>query len=354
MNDFGSWSVLTTNFLIILYIAMCGALFPAILHLAGAKRWRAQIGFLCGTCTALFPIAGILLAILLFNGEMTFPWLKALHAGGGHGSEQGGIHLNGWHNYTFLVAREVIGFILIAALSITLIRRQYLAEANPDKYPLSRFNSMVVLMPFAFIIYSTMIAWDFEMTLQPGWHSASYGAYQFQSAFHGFLGFFVIMLYFLDRSNRLTRHFEHHIFNHMAQLILAMSIMWVYFYFTQYLVMWYGRLPNDMERYWRMIDEGYMFLGVVFLLLKFVIPFVLFLFKTCRHNHTIIMLVGFGVILGTWIERYVWISGSVASEHYHIPLSSTIDIAVTVAIIGISWLAVGWALMNWWLVRQQP
>ena len=349
MDDFGSWSILTTNFLIILYIAMSGAMFPAILHLCGAHRWRAQIGFISGTCTALFPVAGILLAILLINGEMTFPWLKEARAVAQGGE---GAHLSGWYNYTFLVAREVIGFLVMATLSICLIRRQYMAEADPDKFPLSRFNALVILMPFAYILYGTMVAWDFEMTLQPGWHSASYGAYQFQSAFHGFLGFFIVLLYVLDRSGRLTRHFDPQVFNHMAQFLLAMSLMWVYLYYTQYLVMWYGRLPTDMERYTRMMDEGYMFIGMVFLVLKFVIPFTLFLFKSNRHNPTIIMLIGFGVILGTWIERFVWISGSVESELYHIPLSSTFDIAITVLAMGLSWLAIGWALMNWWLVRH--
>jgi len=345
MNDFGSWSVLTTNFLIVLYLALGGAIFPVILHLAGAFRWRRQVGFLAGTCTALFPIAFVLLIILLVNGEMTFPWLKYAHETGGH--------LGGWHNYKFLVAREIIGFLIVAGLSVAAIRCQYLAEAHPDRHRPGRFNTLAVLMPFAYVIYGTMVAWDFEMTLQPGWHSASYGAYQFQSAFHGFLGFFAMMLYFLDRSDRLTRPFEPKIFNYMAQFILAMSIMWVYFYYTQYLVMWYGRLPTDMERYWRMIEEGYLLIGVVFLFLKFIIPFCVFLFKRNRHTPFIVMLMGFSVILGTWIERYVWISGSVASDFYHIPLSNTFDLAVTVGIMGMSWLAVAWALMHWWLIRHE-
>lgn len=345
MTDFGSWSVLTTNFLIVLYLALGGAIFPVILHLAGATRWRRQVGFLSGTCTALFPIAFVLLIILLVNGEMTFPWLKYAH--------ETGEHLGGWHNYTFLVTREIVGFFIVAGLSVAAIRCQYMAEAHLEQHRPARFNTLAVLMPFAYVLYGTMVAWDFEMTLQPGWHSASYGAYQFQSAFHGFLGFFAMMLYFLDRSDRLTRPFEPKIFNYMAQFILAMSIMWVYFYYTQYLVMWYGRLPSDMERYWRMIEEGYLLIGVVFLFLKFVIPFCVFLFKRNRHNPFTIMLMGFCVILGTWIERYVWISGSVASELYHIPLSNAFDLAVTVCVIGLSWLAVAWALTNWWLIRHQ-
>ncbi|MCK5167245.1 MAG: hypothetical protein KAQ66_07990, partial [Rhodospirillaceae bacterium] len=114
----------------------------------------------------------------------------------------------------------------------------------------------------------------------------------------------------------------------------------------------YGRLPTDMERYWRMIDEGYMSLGMVFLILKFFIPFCLFLFKKMRHSPPVIMAVGFCIILGTWIERYVWVSGSVPAEFFHIPLSSTFDIAVTAGIIAVSWLAISWALMHWWLIRH--
>ncbi len=344
MEEFGSWSVLTTNFLIILYLALSGALFPVILHLAGGK-WRMQIRFLSGAVTALFPIAFVLLIILLINGEMTFPWLK-------NSSAEEMAHLPGWHNYSFLVAREIIGFLIVAGLSVAAIRCQYVSEADSEKHRPKMFGKLAVIMPFAYIIYGTMVAWDFEMTLQPGWHSASYGAYQLQSAFHGFLGFFTLMLYFLDRSGRLTRVFDPKIYNYMAQFMLAMSIMWVYFYFTQYLIMWYGRLPTDMERYWRMIDEGYMVLGMVFLVLKFFIPFTLFLFKKMRHSPPIIMAVGFCIITGTWIERYVWVSGSVPAEFYHIPMSSTFDVAVTAGVIAISWLAVGWALMHWWLIRH--
>ncbi|MBL4613697.1 MAG: hypothetical protein JKY27_02320 [Magnetovibrio sp.] len=345
MDNFGSWSVLTTNFLIILYLALGGAIFPVLLHLTGANRWRRQVGFLSGTCTALFPIAFVLLIVLLVNGERTFPWLKYAH--------KTSVDLGGWHNYTFLVTREIIGFLIAAGLSVAVIRAQYLAEAHPEKNHFTNFKRLTIAMPFVYVLYGTMVAWDFEMTLQPGWHSASYGAYQFQSAFHGFLGFFAMMLYFLDRSDRLTRQFEPKIFNYMAQFILAMSIMWVYFYYTQYLIMWYGRLPADMERYWRMIEEGYLLIGVVFLFLKFVIPFSVFLFKRNRHNPAIIMMVGFCVILGTWIERYVWISGAEASEFYHIPLSATFDLAVTIGVIGMCWLAVAWALMNWWLIRHE-
>lgn len=345
MEHFGSWSILTTNFLVVLYLALGGAILPVILHLANG-RWRFQIRFLSGVCTALFPVAFALLLVLLFNGEKTFPWLAAGRAGQLK-------ELSGWLDYPFLVGREIVGFAIVAGLSIAATRCQYLSESNPRRHFAVRFHVIAMVMPFVYVTYGTMIAWDFEMTLQPGWHSAAYGVYQFQSAFHGFLGFFVILLYFLDHSGRLTRPFEEKIYNYMAQFILAMSILWVYFYFTQFLIFWYGRLPGDMDRYLRMIEQGYLPLGIVFLFLKFILPFCIFIFTRARHDPAIVMLVGLGVVLGTWIERYVWISGSVASRYYHVPFSSIFDVAVTVAVGAASWLTINWALRHWWLIRPE-
>ena len=243
------------------------------------------------------------------------------------------MHLPGWHNYTFLVTRNIIGFLLIAGLSAFFVKSMCEVDSNPTPQGECRLRWATNILPFAYVIYGTMVAWDFEMTLVPGWHSAEYGAYQFQSGFHGFLAAFVIFLYFMDKSGKLKNQFDPKIFNYLAQFILGMTILWVYFYFVQYLVFWYGRLPHDMDRYLAMIEEGYMPLGFVFFICKFAIPFFGLIFTPVRHNPTLIMLISVFVFLGTWLERYVWVSGSVASEFYHMPMSSWQDIVATLFVI---------------------
>ncbi|HWQ94943.1 MAG TPA: hypothetical protein VN418_05540, partial [Gammaproteobacteria bacterium] len=120
---FGSWSVLTTNFLIILYMALGTITLSALLHMANAK-WRFQVRNLVASLAVLFPVAFVLLLILLFNGEHTFQWLA--HA------KEGEHHLPGWHNYTFLVAREIIGFIVVVGLYGLFLRYQKLSETDPS------------------------------------------------------------------------------------------------------------------------------------------------------------------------------------------------------------------------------
>ena len=346
--DFGSWSILTTNFLIVLFIALGGVTFSSVLHLCNGK-WRFQIRNLACSFAVLFPVAFVMLVILLINGEATFPWLAEAH-GDGHGD--GGHHLSGWHNYSFLVAREIIGFIVVTVLYGLFIKYQHASKIDNSYVVQRRFRNIALLIPFAYFIYGTMVAWDFEMTMVPGWHSAVYGAYHFQSNFHMFLAFFTIFLFFMKRSGSLTKPFRTYIFNYMAQMMFAMTILWTYLYFSQYVLMWYGRLPVETDRYDSMIYEGFGTLWITFVTFKFLIPFVTFVFTPNRHNPVTITLVSVFIVVGTWLERYIWISGSVDSQYYRMPLSTMFGIVVTIATVVFSWILVNATLNRYGLVKS--
>lgn len=344
MQNFGSWSVLTTDFLIVLYIALNGVTLSSILHLCNGK-WRFYVRHLACAMSVLFPVAGVLLIVLLINGGTTFAWVSEAH------NPEAEHHLPGWLNYSFLAAREIIGFLFIWGLYRLFIKYQALSEVDQSYAVQRRFRNIALLIPFAYVLYATMVGWDFEMTQMPGWHSASYGFYHFQSNFHMFLGFFSVVLFFLIRSGRLTKEMPPHVMNHMAQFMLGMTILWTYLYFTQYLIMWYGRLPDDMTRYFNMMEYGLSPLWWTFLALKFIIPFTTLAITPNRHNPPVIAFVGTSIVLGTWIERYTWISGSVEPEYYHIPMTSLTDILFTVGIAVVVWVFVKRAMTRQGLIR---
>lgn len=348
MENFGSWSVLTTDFLIVLYLALGGVTFSAVLHLVNGQ-WRFKVRNLACSLSVLFPIAGVLLALLLINGHTTFTWLHEPQGGAGHGGEEH--HLPGWLNYSFLVARQVAAFLFVWWLYRLFIKYQALSEVDTSYAVQRRFRNIALLIPFAYVLYATMMAWDFEMTQFPGWHSASYGFYHFQSNFHMFLGFFTLLLFFLNRSGKLVKPIEPYIFNQMAQFMLGMTILWTYLYFTQYLIMWYGRLPGDMLRYWGMMYNDLGPLWWTFLALKFVIPFCTLAITPNRHNPVVVTMVAGSIVLGTWIERYTWISGSVNPQFYHIPMSSLVDILFTVGVAVVATIAVRWSMAKQGLIR---
>ena len=343
MESFGSWSVLTTDYLLILYMAINGVTLAAILHLVNAK-WRVHVRTLAVSLAGLLPLAFALLVILLMNGENTFQWLA--HA---HDAEH---HLPGWHNYTFLVSREICAFFFVAGLYGYFIKLQHEAIIDPGFDAQRRFRNVALLIPFVYVMYSTMVAWDFEMTMVPSWHSASYGAYHFISMFQFFLAFFAVFLFVLKRSGKLKVDVPDQMLNFVAQMMLGFTILWTYLYFTQYLILWYGRLPEEIVRFRNMMDNGLGGIWWTFLTLKFILPFSSLIFAFTRHTPVMIVIVASSIMLGTWLERYTWISGSVDPSHYHIPMTAPFDIVVTIGVFAIAFLSIRWSLNRYGFLRQ--
>jgi len=313
--SFASWSVLTVDFLVLLHLSLAGVTLAALLHLVGGT-WRFDIRLLSVSFFSLFPLAFLLLLVLLFGGSMTFPWVGSYEI------------LPRWNNLGFLATREVLGFLAVGALYGLFIRLQ--SKSHQSAEDAHNFRIVAMLIPFAHVLFCTMVAWDFEMTLIPGWESSIYAMYHFVSMFGFFLATLVITLYILDRGGYLVKPAPQYLYNYIAQVMLAFSILWVYTFFAQYLIIWYGNLPEETGRLFQMQDGEYAPLFWGFFVLKFMIPFATLVFPFSRYSPRIIIAVAGSIILGTWIERYTWISGAYPNDH--MPMTGLFDVGVTVLV----------------------
>jgi len=334
MIDFASWSVLTADFLIVLHLTIGGVTLCALLHLASAK-WRYTIRPFAVSLFGLYPLAFALLLVLLAFGRKTFPW------------RDGHEHLSAWYNYGFLVAREIGGLAFVGWLYARFIRLQRISEASQQHW--ERFKSTAIAIPFTHVLYGTMVAWDFEMTLRPYWESSVYGMYHFVSNFGMALAFLVAMILRLDHAGRLASAVPERIDNYIAQMLLAFTILWTYLYFAQYLTIWYGNLPDERNRIQAMIDGDYAPLWWTFLVLKFMFPFCSLVFTYVRHSPGAIFAVACSIIVGTWIERFTWIAGTYPVgpfESAHQPMTGWFDVAATVAVAVAGYLLLRRALLR--------
>jgi hypothetical protein len=311
---YAGWSVVTVDFLVVLHLALGGVALAAILHLVNAK-WRFDIRYLSVSFFALYPLAFVLLIILLLNGRKTFPWLGSSAA------------MPAWNNFGFLAAREIVGFLLIGVLYGLFIKNQAVSTRSAAQAQTFRNNAL--LIPFAHVLFCSMVAWDFEMTLQPGWSSSIYAMYHFVSSFGMMLSVLVLSLMLLMRNQALKAPPGEYIFNYVAQLMLAFTILWVYTFFAQYLIIWYANLPDETGRLFELQNGPFSPLFWLFFVLRFVIPFSVLIFPYSRHTQGVIAVVAVSMIVGYWIERYTWIAGAAAGS----PLSMFSPFAIGASLV---------------------
>lgn len=321
MISYSNWSVLTVSFLVVLYLALGGVTLSAVLHLVGAQ-WRYEIRRLAVSLFALFPLAFVLLVILLIGGEKTFPWLST--------AAEHGHHLPAWHNYTFLVTRQVLGMLAVMAIFWVFIKRQEVSDRSKEDQ--QRFHNIANWIPYAYVLYGTMVAWDFEMTLVPSWHSAIYGMQHFISNFNMFMAFLVTWIYVLNTRGKLVRPVEDYVYNYLAQMMFAFTLLWIYTFFAQYLVIWYPNLPNEVDRVMGMQNGDYSVLWWSMIILKLIIPFTVLAMRPSRHSPPIILTVAASIIVGTLFERYLWISG--VNGTGTMPVLAVLVIAPVLAAVG--------------------
>ena len=322
MFSFSNWSVVTVNFLVVLYLALGGVTLSAILHLAGA-RWRYEIRLLASSLFALFPLAFVLLIVLLVNADVTFPWMKLA---GEHKAGAGP-----WGGFTFLAIREVVGMLVAMFIHWIFIKRQAVSERSPEDA--ARFHTIACTIPYVYVIYGTMVAWDFEMFNVSGWQSGIFGMQQFVSFFGMFLSFLVIWIYSLNSRDKLVNPVKPFVYNYLAQLMLAFTLLWVYTFFAQYLTLWYGNIPEERNRLNGMQDGDYTVIWWAFIALKLIIPFSALAMPFVRHNVKATMAVAACIIIGTVFERYVWIAGVNGGIGTY-PVLAAIVVSGVVATIG--------------------
>jgi hypothetical protein len=324
---------LSVNFLVVLYLTLSGVALCSVLYLVSAK-WRFEIRQLSVALFALFPLALVLLIILLVGSEHTFPWI-------GHTTHGEDLHMPGWYTLPLLATREIIGFIFVSYLCWVFIKRQDLSEHSAEDA--SRFHHIATWIPFFYVLYGTMVAWDFEMTLKPSWHSAIYGMQNIVSNFGMFLAFLTIWIYVLNTRDKLVHPVKEYIYNYLAQMMMSFTLLWMYTFFAQYLTIWYGNLGDEVDRVMGMQNGDYSVLWWSMVFLKFVIPFVALAFPFTRHSPQATVAVAVGIVVGTLCERYTWIAG--------INGTGTIPLLWGIVVSGIV-IAVGYLLVSKALHRR--
>jgi hypothetical protein len=333
--SYASWSVVTVDFLVVLHLAVGGVTLAALLHLVNAK-WRFDIRYLSVSFFALFPLAFCLLIILLLNGSKTFPWVGSSAA------------MPDWNNLKFLAAREIGGFFMVGIVYGLFIKFQ--AVSTQSAAQARTFRNIALCIPFAHVLFCTMVAWDFEMTLQPGWSSSIYAMYHFVSSFGMMLSVLVLTVMLLIRNQLLKAPPGEYIFNYLAQLMLAFTILWVYTFFAQYLIIWYANLPDETGRLFRLQTGPFATLFWLFFILKFVLPFSILVFPSSRHTRGVIAFVAVSIIVGYWIERYTWIAGVAADSPS--PMFSPFAIAASLVIFTTAFFLVRGAMKKYGLFKS--
>ena len=97
---------------------------------------------------------------------------------------------------------------------------------------------------FLFVIVGSLLGYDLVMSLDPHWFSGLLGGYVVVGMLYSGFAFLVLLtgLHSFGRPGWVMPPKE---MQDLAKLVFATSVLWMYFFWSQYLVIWYGNVPIE-------------------------------------------------------------------------------------------------------------
>jgi Ni/Fe-hydrogenase subunit HybB-like protein len=321
------WAIYITNFVFWVGIAHSGTLISAILFLF-RTRWRTAVYRAAETMT-LFAVATAGLFPLIHLGRVWFAyWLLP------------------YPNQRFLQpdfrsplvwdAFAVSTYLTISALFLFMGLMPDVANAREQSKGWRKTFYSIVSMGFqgtdrqwrhysmAYLLMAglatplvlsvhSVVSWDFAMAQLPGWHSTIFAPYFVAGAIFSGVAMVVTLLIPMRKLMHLEDLVTSWHFDNLAKVILLTSLIVSYSYVCESFMAWYTHDPIEMmtfhERYYG--PWGYLFWIMV--LGNCLIPLLLFS-PRIRVNLKALWVISIFVNIGMWLERFVIIAGSLATN----------------------------------------
>jgi len=161
----------------------------------------------------------------------------------------------------------------------------------------------------------SIVASDFAMSQQPGWHITSFPPYFVAGALYSGCAAIITLFIMLRHTFRFEEYMTMPILDKTARLTFAIAMVWTYLNLIEYSTVWYGadsvaketllqRATGPYAPYWWLMN----FLGSV-------VPFAL-IFKRLRANLTAMMIVSLLLNLGMWLERWMIVTPTFSHGYY--------------------------------------
>lgn len=210
----------------------------------------------------------------------------------------------GWLNKTGFFIRGSIflaGWSLYQYFSRKFSIAQDNAEVGDTKYFKKNFRIAAGFLVF-YIYTESVMSWDWIMSVDPHWFSTLFGWYVFASMFVSGITVIALIAIYLKAKGLLTFVNDSHIHD-LAKFMFGMSIFWTYLWFSQFMLIWYSNIPEEVTYFaTRIQDYNLPFFGMV--VMNFIFPLLLLMNSDFKRVNWFVVLSGIVILAGHYMDVF--------------------------------------------------
>ncbi|MDG1794033.1 MAG: quinol:cytochrome C oxidoreductase [Flavobacteriaceae bacterium] len=247
----------------------------------------------------------------------------------------------GWLNKTWFAIRGLIfitGWSLYRYFSRKFSLAQDLADVNDNSNFKKNFRISAAFLVF-YIYTESIMSWDWIMSVDPHWFSTLFGWYVFASMFVSGITVIALITIYL-KSKGLMEFVNNSHLHDLAKFMFAISVFWTYLWFSQFMLIWYANIPEEVTYFiTRIEDYNLPFFGM--LILNFIFPFLVLMNSDYKRVPWFIVMAGVVILFGHYIDVFNMIMPATVGDRWFIGVP---EISAVLLFLGLFLFIVFYAL----------
>jgi len=206
-----------------------------------------------------------------------------------------------------------------------------LSQVEDGVSPMYRKAIKMSVFFLIFFAYSSVSsAWDWIMSIDVHWFSTLFGWYAFSGMWISCMIVAVVLVLYLKSKDVLKDVTEHHIHD-LVKWMFAISMLWSYLWFAQFMLIWYANVPEETTYYLtRFEDYQLLYVGTFFV--NFLLPFFILMSRDAKRNAIFILPVALIIFFAHFIDVLVMVFPGTLFDHGHL---GAVEIGMFLMFLGV-------------------
>lgn len=303
-------------------LTLAAVFFSATQRMTGA-RWSVGLRRMPEALMSGLPVVAlILVAVFVFGRHTLYHWSHP-----GAFAHEPAIAGKAKYLQPELVGLRTVAFVALWSLFSFLFRswsRRQDASPSESMPQHDRLQKMSTIFVILFAFSFTFASYDFIISLETTWFSTMFGVFMFAGAWQNAIAVVALITVLLWERGYLRPHVGEKQFHDVGKMLFAFSVFWAYIWTCQYLLIWYGNMPEEVTHYQSRTNGRWVYLFGLNFIINWVVPFLVLLSAKAKSTPRVLKGVACLIIFGHWLDLYMAIAPSVWKE----PRFGIIEIAL--------------------------
>lgn len=237
--------------------------------------------------------------------------------------------------FGFTIA-TLIGFSYFGRKFRSMSLEQEKAPKNSTRIYWRTIVISALFMVFFGLTTMSTAPWFWLMSIDAHWFSTMYSWYVFASSFVSGMALILLWVVYLKNQGNLFIVTKEHMHD-LGKFMFAFSIFWTYTWFCQYMLIWYGNIPEETS-YYKMRQQGpYGLIFYASFVLNFIFPILILMSAPSKRNYFTVVFIAIVIIFGHWLDFYLMTAPGPLKADWHL---NWYEIGVLLGFVGVLILSV--------------